>query len=247
MRHDGELLIRRSLSLAARDEGTVVGWVEDNFHHLGVTVRHDGVTVRAVSAATVRIPWTTCCEAGTPLEALVGQPLLRRASLLARRVPMQFQCTHLFELAALAMVHASARRADRRYDIVVRRDPTRAEEMTGTLAENGEVVLAWTVVEGRIAGPREYAGQSLFEGFRDWLEALSDEEAGHVWMLRRGFWLAAGLSAFQPRAVAAETGLGHVCYSYQPAQRDRAYAIGNSQLDMRDPNVLLLSRKDETP
>lgn len=247
MRHDGELLIRRSLSLAARDAETVVGWVEDNFHHLGVTVRHDGAIVRAVSAATVRIPWTTCREAGMPLEALVGQPLLRRASLLARRVPMQFQCTHLFELAALAMVHASARRADRRYDIVVRRDPARAEAMIGTLTENGAVVLAWTVVEGRIASPREYVGQSLIEGFRDWLEAFSDDEAEHVWMLRRGFWLAAGLSALQPRAVAAETGVGHVCHSYQPAQRDRAYAIDDTRLDMRDAGLSLLSRKNETP
>lgn len=247
LRSQSDILVRRAIALSTRGPGRAVGWLEDNFHHFGVTVTHDGEHVQAVSAATLRIPWTTCREAGQPLTAVIGQPLIRRASRLAQMLPMQYQCTHLFELTALAMAHAATGRPDRRYDAVISTEAVASSGMAGTLWQDGSAVMTWTVDGGRIIQPPEHQGQPLIEGFRDWLELRDDEEAEYAWILRRAFWLAAGRKAFQPKAIANEMGVGHVCHTFQPEQRNRAYAIDNVRNDICDAHTELLVGKNEIP
>jgi hypothetical protein len=84
-------IFRRQIDLRAWDGHTVVGWLEDEFHHFGVTLIHDGGHIRDVRVATPRHPWSTCAGAGVPLRALIGQPLTGRCAdaedaLVLRRV-----------------------------------------------------------------------------------------------------------------------------------------------------------------
>jgi hypothetical protein len=43
--------------------GSVCSEVEDDFHHMRVTIAHDGVVARTVKASLLRAPWSTCPEA----------------------------------------------------------------------------------------------------------------------------------------------------------------------------------------
>jgi len=239
---DAHVIVRRSIALASPEAGTVTAWLEDNFHHFGVLLKHDAGRVIDVAAATIRFPWTTCGHAGSPLKMLAGQALIGRPEMLAALLPMQLQCTHLFELAALAMVHAAHSASDRRYDMVVRKDGILPGQNRGTLMRDGQEISSIKVDGSMILGPAGYAGRDLYKGFRKWLAECSDEEAMTLWLLRRSLWLGKGMSLFKPQPVAAATDMGAVCYSYQPEQRDHAFAVSDSIIDVTDPNVRLLSR-----
>lgn len=110
-----EGIFRRQIDLRSWDARTVVAWLEDECHHFGLTLTHDGERVTAVRVATPRDPWTSCAAVGEPLQALVGQPLVARCTDLGALVDMRRQCTHVFDLAGLALALAYARRQHRRY------------------------------------------------------------------------------------------------------------------------------------
>ncbi len=110
---------RRLIDLRRQDDRTAVGWMEDDFHHFGVTVVHDGGVVVDVRAMAVRYPWTTCPGATEPLKALVGKPLVSRSSDIGGLIDMRVQCTHLFDLAGLVLAHAARGGDHRRYEVTV--------------------------------------------------------------------------------------------------------------------------------
>lgn len=242
---------QRALWLGQRGPNAVVGWLEDDFHHFGVTIEHEGGHVRAARAATVRYPWSTCAEAGIPLARLAGLPLVTRPSDLSTVVPMEQHCTHVFELAALALVHAAAGRADRRYDATV--EPAKGQDcetgcdMSATLDVDGARALEWIIRDSVIIGPGFGDGLSLTKGFRQWIDTLDDEAAERAWVLRRAAWLAFGDRNFQQKAVAADVGIGPVCHTFQPAQRNRALSMDGSRRPDRMADAPLLSHRHETP
>ncbi|GGC27590.1 hypothetical protein GCM10011371_13960 [Novosphingobium marinum] len=223
-----------------------VGWLEDNYHHFGVTLRHEGGVVRAVSSRAVRFPWTTCGGATEVLHAVTGQPLLQRAQDLSRRLGVHDHCTHLFELAALAMSHAARSGPDLRYDASAYHDPKTPERHEVVLRQSGREVQSMEILDRRIAAPSAYAGHHLYEGFREWLAGLPAEEADRLWILRRVFWLAEGYLQFKPGEVAADSGMGAVCYTFQPERRTIALASGTT-LDLSDPGIELLAHSREIP
>jgi hypothetical protein len=226
-------------------------WLEDDFHHFGVTIEHEGSHVRAVRVATIRYPWSTCAEAGNPLARLVGQPLITRASDLSVAVPMEFQCTHVFELAALAMTHAAKDRPERRYDAHVAPENGGACElgskMIASLTQDDVMVLQWTVQDAVLIDPSFGAGLSLTKGFRQWINGMDDDQAEKAWILRRAAWLAFGDRSFRTKNVAAETGMGSVCHTFQPAQRLRALSMKNTRRVPGLAEMPLLSHQHEIP
>lgn len=242
---------RRALWLGRRGPNAVVGWLEDDFHHFGVTIEHEGGHVRAARAATVRYPWSTCAEAGIPLSRLAGMPLVARPSDLSTVVPMEQHCTHVFELAALAMVHAARERAERRYYAKVEpaweQDSEAGCEMKAILDVDGARALEWVVRDSVIIGPDFADGLSLTRGFRQWIDTQDDEAAERAWVLRRAAWLAFGDRNFQHRQVAADVGIGPVCHTFQPAQRARAVSMEGSRRTGETRDAPLLSHWRETP
>jgi len=80
---------RRLIDLHCTDDATVTAWLEDDFHHFGVTVIHDGKAIVDIHAAAPRYPWTTCPGALHELRALIGKPLVRRASDIGRLLQMR--------------------------------------------------------------------------------------------------------------------------------------------------------------
>jgi len=226
---------RRQIDLDAPDASTVVGWLEDESHHFGLTLVHDGACIREVRMAAPRYPWTTCAEAARPLQALVGKPLVARASQLGALVDVSLQCTHVFDLASLMVAHAHAGRAHRRYHGTV--EPLAAVSagapegwLRATLQRDGALVLQWDLHDDRIVAPKAHAGRVIYHGFREWTETLAPEDAEHALVLRRVAFVSNGRRiAIEHLGSATELGQAPVCHSFQPAQSVRATPIPNSR------------------
>lgn len=232
---------RRRIVLHA-DGARVFAGLEDDFHHMYVDLLHDGAKVTRMHSRTLRIPRSTCPGAVERLREFAGTGLTEGSGGLDARQ----QCTHLFDIAKLAMAHAL--RGGRREYVIAVPDPvdkvTRAE-----LRRDGEVVLAWEMRGSRIVAPPPFTGCDLF-GKLDWKHFDPDAyEAAMI--LRRGVWLSFGRStakriaqlkasgqAFQ--TVAMPTSLKGACYSHQPEHLDSSEQLDDSTIDFSErPDRLL--------
>lgn len=229
-----EGVFRRQIDLMAWDEGTVVGWLEDECHHFGITLSHDGHRVTGLRVAAPRYPWATCAGVGAPLQALVGQPLVARCSDIGALVDMRRQCTHVFDLAGLALAHAYAGRGHRRYHGTVcplaDAVPGGATDLLrATLYRDGQAVMHWDLDGDVIVGPEPYTGVSINRGFRQWAEKLDGSAAEDASVLRRVAFVAKGRRiSIRHARVAADMKQSPVCHSFQPAHRDVAFRIGDT-------------------
>ncbi|MVV48859.1 DUF2889 domain-containing protein [Pseudomonas sp. PB120] len=223
--------LRRLIVLRQVTPGQVVGWLEDDFHHFGVTIEHDGVCITAVRMAAPRPPWVTCSGAQAPLQALVGSPLINRASDIGALIDMRQQCTHVHDLTGLTLAHIKRGDCERRYEITVEdrevyawngihptMGPTRARVL-----RDGEEVMCWQVDNGSITGPAPFTGQTLERGFRQWTESLDEEAAEQATLLRRAILVAGGRTIDHDLFHnAAEFGQPALCYSFQPERSHQA-------------------------
>ena len=247
----------RAIDIRTVSESQVTTWLEDDFHHFGVTVFHDGESVTDVAVATPRHPYTTCASAGPPLRALVGAPLVERASYVGRWINMREQCTHVFDLAGLAMAHAAAGRKHRRYQSTIDDRPIVEVHASGqrtlgsgraVLLQDGVEVMAWDLDRYQITSPEAWAGQSLKKGFRAKTETIELEPAEHAMILRRSIMVAGGRSADRDTVLLPrENNKPAVCYTYQPSQRPEAEWITDSLRDWSDDQDELLKDIDFPP
>jgi hypothetical protein len=244
---------RRQIDLKAWDERTVVGWLEDDFHHFGVTMSHDGKVVTDVRVAEPRHPWTACPGAAEPLRALIGTPLFGRCSDIGQFIDMRRQCTHLFDLAGLAIAHACHRREHRRYHATVCRldalEPgAPADWLHAPLYCDGTEILAWDLHQGEIMRPAIAAGRTIDKGFREWIETLDEAEAEHAFVMRRAVFVAQGRAVEETeRHTADEMGMQAVCHTYQPENRMHAVRIIESIHHFDDEPASMLSRVHTKP
>jgi hypothetical protein len=208
---------RRRFRIEPR-EGAVTARVEDDFHHMVVTVCHDGETITGIEAKMVRAPWTTCPGAEAVLDqTFVGTPLAEAA----RRGFKQANCTHLYDLAVLAAAHAGEAAAIA-YEILVS-DPD-AGEISAELRRDGETLLEWQLSGITLTAPSELAGKSLFE-LRDWIAALPATAREAAKLLQWACLLAHGRSLPLEQQSDA-TKLPPNCYTFQPDTAARAVRVG---------------------
>ena len=220
---------RRLIDLRTWDENTVVGWLEDNYHHFGVTLTHDGQVVTDVRIAAVRYPWKTCPAAAEAFNKLIGKPLLTRCTDIGEQLNMRMQCTHLFDLAGLLSVHAFHRRSHHRYHAIVHNindDKHKVEWLLATLMRDERVVLSWELHKDVIMAPKEHAGNSIVKGFRAWTETLNESAAEQASVLRRVVSITPD-RPFNERMNVIPAGLTipALCHSFQPEN------IGNAKRD----------------
>jgi hypothetical protein len=196
--------------------------MEDDFHHFGVRISYHESVVTHVAARVVRAPWSACPGAAARLSTLVGQALFSRDTQIGTVLAMRQNCTHLFDLAGLAIAAAARGPRLQVFEATVTDRspaPMPGRPHTGfcraTLKRNGAEILRWGVQhENIISGPP----RSLGRGFRAWIETLPEMEAQACAILRRAIDVSGGRSENLDRvAVAADLRLPPLCYSYQPA------------------------------
>ena len=199
-------------------ENAVTARVEDDYHHMIVTLRHDGELITGVAAQMVRAPWTTCPGATRVLEeTFVGTALADAA----RRGFKQANCTHLYDLAVLAAAHA-ADDAATAYEIHVS-DPV-AGAVVAELRRNDMLQLLWSFADERFTAPAELAGKTVLQ-LRDWIADLPADEREAARILQWACLLAHGRS-LPAESQSDATRMPPNCYTFQPETAARAARVG---------------------
>lgn len=231
----------RAIRLTTLDATTVEAELEDDFHRFGVTLRHDGVAVRAVEGRSTRYPWTSCPLASGALNALQGLTIGSHPADLYRHADARLQCTHQFELAGLAASHAARPSGERRYDLAV--EDFSDDGRRATLTRDGLEVLAWRFRGDLLIDPPPMAGTSVAGLNSRSLAGLPHEDAEAALLLRRAIWLSRG-RWIDIDGVATAAGLDPpgACFSYQPGIASQGLRRRGSERDFPD-GVKPLSRE----
>lgn len=202
--------------------GVVRSEVEDDYHHMGVVVRHRDGVATAIEPVMIRAPWSTCPGAVARLAATFTNVALGD---FPGRGERPTNCTHLHDLALLAATHAHDA-APTIYDILTS-DPVDGIVFT-ELRRNGRVELRWSLKGFQIVAPPELAGTSLNQ-LRPWIDTLdaAGQEAARV--LRWGTMIAHGRAIPLEKQSDASRFPGN-CYTFQPENAVLARRI----VDIRD-------------
>jgi hypothetical protein len=225
MTHFPEGSYRRRIRVVITEPGIVESALEDDFHHFVFTLRHDGEHVIAADAGSKRWPWTTCPGAAEPLHAIEGMPLSPRCLAVGEHADPKQNCTHMFDLAGLAVAHA-ARGGDvgttRQYDVEIPAGAQAGAEIDVRLWRDGALVHTWTLAGRGCIGPPPFSDAPWRGGFLRWADqAFAPDDSEAVIVLRRACDIGMGrgmdLDAVE-RSQELEPIMQGICFSMQPEQ-----------------------------
>ncbi len=178
---------------------------------------------------------------------------LHRSSTYIASRPPQSQCTHLHDLACLAVAHASrlsdsGGAAARRYDVSL---PDRQSGKTfAELSRDGEGVLSWSLARGTIesATPKDFQGAPLAgRPFKEILISLGNPDAIEAaWVLQRAVFVGTGRRHdFERMTVATEFAsvVGGACHSFAKERVSQARKIPNTVRDFSDSSTASFDRE----
>lgn len=214
--------------------------MEDDCHHFGVTLIHDGETIERVDTREPRHPWTTCPLAGSHLrERMAGVKLAEAADVESQRQ----HCTHMYDLFVLGARHALDA-ASTFYDIRVE-DPVAGVQLA-ELDRDAETLLRWRANDP--SGQGGIPGGS-FRAMEDWSRTLPDAMQEPARMLRRGMLVSGGRNIDFPvgrSAAALLPMLSGVCFTFQPETAPNALRVAGTLRDFsHHPERMLTGESDE--
>jgi Protein of unknown function (DUF2889) len=211
---------RRRIRVVNVEPGLVDSGLEDDFHYFRVRVRHDGHVVTDIAVDAYRWPWTTCPDAGEQLKALVGMELSPRCLAVGEITNPRLQCTHQFDLAGLAIAHATRDVEWRQYDVEVPYGAQGGGQHDVRLWRDEDLMLTWTLDGQRCVAPEPYASTQWRGGFLKWADQTLDRDTAEAAIvLRRACDIAVGRGAdLEGYRSAAELVIGGsgICYTFQP-------------------------------
>ncbi|MDR2188063.1 MAG: DUF2889 domain-containing protein [Azonexus sp.] len=231
---------RRRLRICTEDRQARADLEDDN-HRYGVIVTHDSARVLSVNGLTLRIPWTLCHDAAAMLEKLEGTPIGTPFSKFYEHIDAGSQCTHMADLAGLAIAWAGRRDFQRQYDFEVRWTSDRQQQIA-TMDIDDSRFLEWTIENSHIVSPGRFAGEPLRK-IKPVVEAFGDPELTEaVLLFRRAIFISNGkwldLDSIQH---PSETGhASGACYVFQPDVAKRAIRIRGATRDFADKREQML-------
>ncbi|MEM8936345.1 MAG: hypothetical protein AAGC77_08060 [Pseudomonadota bacterium] len=218
--------------------------LEDDMHHFRVHVLASDGVIDTVTGEALRHPTVLCPSAIARLQELLEMVLSPYSYSVTQHTDARQQCTHLIDLAGLAIAAMANGNGERAYwarvTDVVSEDTVRK----ATLQRDGAACLEWRFVNGVIADPAYVGGVSLESGFTRWATTLADSDASEAALvLRRAIFVAGG------RDVDLDVVGNHRppqagCWVWQPERADEAHRVVGSTLDFANrPNDLLTASK----
>jgi len=207
--------------------------LEDDPHRHTVIVEHDGDVVTAVQGLAPRTPWTLCRGAVNMLQRLVGMALSPDPQAVYRHSNGRAQCTHLFDLAGLAVAHAARGTAQPQYDVELPCFDT-ATPRQARLWVDGQERLVWTLQRTAILAPAPFAGHDL-RHLMHWAKSrfIDRDLLEAVMVLRRAAFISGNRFYDMDRfSDAADTGhVSGACFVFQHGVAERAVRERGSTLD----------------
>jgi hypothetical protein len=206
---------RRTITLDNRGD-EVIARVADNVHDFTVAIRFDEERVTDVAAEAARFPWTTCPGGIDKLKQLVGTSLAKQSRV---SVDHAWQCTHMLDLAKMAIAHAG-RGGSRSYLVAVdaMTDP---DGCLAKIARDGEELFEWHVLRDRVLSPSIFNGH-VISGRASWSREVQEDDdiLEAALILRRSLLVFRG----RRRATALVRNASELrymtgaCLSFQPDQ-----------------------------
>lgn len=229
----------RHVTVAVAD-GRVTAYLTDNFHEMRCVVHHDGMVVTAIDGEAIRIPTSACPGAIGQLRALVGLPIGTPTREFYRGALASSHCTHLLDLAVIAIRHCGQARETTSYDATVPDEI--AGETTVEIGRNGARVHRWLVRDGRIVAPCALRGRTLEKGFAAWASEVFDADDFEAATILARTWLIAIGRRYRVADAAGEpTSLNPQmfgrCYAYSPPNIATAVFTGEPERNTRPMNT----------
>lgn len=245
--------LRRRIRLVNRP-GAVAAALDDNHHAMHAVLYHDGVRVTDIDAALIRMPTTVCPGAALAIRELAGMRLDTPMAVLYGDDRPRRNCTHLFDLAVLAMAQARRTGEDARvYDAVIP-DETTAPAVI-ELQCNGARLLAWTVSQGTLVAPEKWRGKPMVSGFAAWaVQAMTGETLEAAMVLHKAYFVSRGrrfyVGGATGRPLTENKRMMGVCYAYGPERAEAGTFLGDHVRDFSQridamPLPLVKPKKDQ--
>lgn len=195
----------------------------DPFHHFRVEVRAQHGRVTALHPQSLRTPFDLCPSAGHRLEALVDQAVTADILQLLGATDPRNQCTHLFDLSAVAIATMAGGSVRTLYRLSVL-SPL-AQEQCARLERDGEILLQWQVHDMTIQSGAA-AGTGLARGFTGWVaRTLSGDAVLHALILRRAWFISQKLA--RARGAAQHAPSTGACWAQMPGRAETARRLHN--------------------
>jgi hypothetical protein len=148
-----------------------------------------------------------------------------RCLAIGEHADPRMNCTHMFDLAGLAVAHAARGGpvgTTRQYDVEVPAGGLSGERIDIRLWRDDELLHTWTIERRRCISPPPFSEAPWKGGFLRWADAtFAPEESEPVIVLRRGCDIGIGRGMDLDAVDAAkemEEIMSGVCFSMQPAQ-----------------------------
>jgi len=239
----GQGVFRRRIRLEGRP-GRVVAALEDTNHGFCVTVDHDGTQVTAIAPEARRTPYSTCPEAGTRLQALVGQRIDSAARTLNLQAVPTANCTHWLDLTVLAIRHAAAGPVTRQWDMTVS-DETDTRDAEIRLYRDGTELACWTARAFMLTAPAALAGRPFYLGFGRWASQYFEGDAlEQAFLMQKAYFVAQArrydLDAVAGEPAEASPSMIGACYTYSPEVMARGVRNADAIRDFSDDDSQLL-------
>lgn len=240
-------MYRRRIRLT-RQDNLVHGELEDDCHGFKVTLQHDGNAVTAITGDALRVPLTSCPGALAPLQALVGVAVDGTLPAIVARAKPRDNCTHWYDLALLALTHATQREPVRVYDVEVEDQPADAPSARAEVFMNGRSVHRWLIDRTTLVEPQKYAGKPVLSGFAAWAYFAFDGEAREAaFVLSKGIFVAFSrlydMSGISGQSALKHTNMLGACYSYSPGVVETSFRNHDTVRDFSNTPEELLQFK----
>ncbi|WP_300399505.1 DUF2889 domain-containing protein [uncultured Sphingobium sp.] len=224
----------RRVSLRTQSD-RIDGHLLDNFHEMHCSIVHDGTIVTAVVGQSIRIPTTACAGAVGQLQSLIGLPICTpRRDFYAGGIA-RHHCTHLLDLAVLAIAHAQQPSMEILYEAEV---PDEVElPVPIAVWRNNRLICRWLVRHGAILEPLELRGRPLGTGFAAWASAAFDQDQLEAATILARTWLIAVGRRYRPSQAAGRPArenpemLGR-CYAYSAEPVKTAVMTGEKEVHL---------------
>ena len=240
----GNGMYRRRVRLSNVDANTVLAEMEDDQHGFRITLQHNGETITAIHADSLRVPMTTCGGAGEVLAQLAGTPLSDSPRSLAAHSNPRTHCTHQFDLLGLAVTHALRQDENtRQYDVAIHDAIDGLQRVVGDI--DGVTVFDWQLRDHTIETAGVWQNVNVQKGFAQWAEAhLPPEQLELALVVQRGMLV----STTRRVLIEPMDGMGllddpmtkGVCYSYSEPVIQDAIRYGSNNRNFTDVPERLL-------
>jgi hypothetical protein len=191
----------------------VTARIMDCVHDFSIVMAHDGNVITALEPSANRTPWSTCSGALEQFQALLGAPLEGESG---KSIDKGMQCTHLFDLARLAMANAKII-GTLIFDVHVG-NGTKSGEIEAYVLRNGAEILRWTIANQKVISPGPFEGHVL-QGATIWPPEVNDAEIRTAALLiRRALLVFLGTNSSRDARFAADLPfMAGACFTFQPA------------------------------